>query len=106
MPEYVYYGGNKSDMYGAAFVGVLSLLKDNPNLDPEVAKVLAGIADPTRLVALYDLAAEMEQEFVVETPRWAKSDEERKKFAGFVVGGGKGRIGMLRSSCCSRSASC
>ena len=96
MPEYVYYGGNKSDMYGAAFVGVLSLLKDNPNLDPEVANVLADIVDPTRLVALYDLAAEKEQELVVETPRWAKSDEERKKFAGFVVGGKRGGL-----ACCA-----
>jgi hypothetical protein len=96
MPEYVYYGGNKSDMYGAAFVGVLRLLKDNPNLDPEVANVLADIVDPNKLVALYDLAAEEEQEFTVETPRWAKSDEERKKFAGFVVGGKRGGL-----ACCA-----
>jgi hypothetical protein len=88
MPEYVYYGGNKSDMYGAAFVGVLSLLKDNPNLDPEVANVLAGIADPNKLVALYDLAAEEEEEGEVTAKKYRDEDSGKMKhYPGFKYGG-------------------
>ena len=86
MPEYVYYGGNKSDMYGEAFVGVLSLLKDNPNLDPEVASVIADIADPKRLVALYDLAAEEEEEGKVADVIIGKG-KRAKKYPGFKYGG-------------------
>ena len=88
MPEYVYYGGNKSDMYGEAFVGVLSLLKDKPNLDPEVANVLAGIADPKKLVALYDLAAEVEKEDKVTAKKYRDEDSGKMKhYPEFKYGG-------------------
>lgn len=86
MPEYVFYGGNKSDMYGEAFVGALNLLKSNPNLDPEVASVIADIADPKRLVALYDLAAEEEEEGEVADVIIGKG-KRAKKYPGFKYGG-------------------
>lgn len=95
MPDYVFYGGNESDMYGAAFVGVLSLLKDNPNLDPEVANVLAGIVDPNKLVALYDLAAEEEEEGEVADVIIGKG-KRAKKYLGFKYGGR--RAGL---ACCA-----
>ena len=70
--------------------GVLSLLKDNPNLDPEVANVLAGIADPNKLVALYDLAAEVEKEDKVTKQTYKnKRTGEIKSYPGFKYGGNR-----------------
>ena len=85
MPEYVYYGGNKSGMYGEAFVGKLRLLKFNPNLESEIVDLI----DPNKLVALYDLAAEEEEDGKVTAKKYRSNDNEEEMifYPGFMYGG-------------------